>query len=207
MPAPPPPSTEHPSDGGEGGVAQPASGGAVFVSDARPAGIVSPARPSGGPASWLPGLAIVGIVTSAVLMMIISSLGPSAGEPPLPFVRAGGLPFFTRDHPGPRLVSYGLWLAVVVGAVGVAAGLLAVRRGWRPRPRLLITGGLIGVILLMVLPPIGSADMVDDAIHGRIAALGHNPYTMSPGQLQRAGDPVAAYAPKVWRNTDSPYGH
>ena len=206
MPAPPPPSAEHASDGGQDRVAQPASGGAVVVSDAGPAEIASPARASGRPARWLPGLAVVSIVTSTMLMMIISSLGPSAGEPPLPFVRSGGLPFFTRDHPGPRLVSYGLWFAAVVGAVGVAAGLLAVRRGWRPRPRLLITGSLIGVILLMVLPPIGSADMVDDAIHGRIAALGHDVYTMSPGQLQRTGDRVAAYAPKVWRNTDSPYG-
>jgi len=206
MPAPPPPSAEHASDGGQDRVAQPASGGAVVVSDAGPAEIASPARASGRPARWLPGLAVVSIVTSTMLMMIISSLGPSAGEPPLPFVRSGGLPFFTRDHPGPRLVSYGLWFAVVAGAVGVAAGLLAVRRGWRPRPRLLITGSLIGVILLMVLPPIGSADMVDDAIHGRIAALGHDVYTMSPGQLQRTGDRVAAYAPKVWRNTDSPYG-
>jgi hypothetical protein len=207
MPAPPlPPSGEHPSDGALARVAQSASGGAVVVSDAGPAELTAQARPSGGPAGWLPGLAVVSIVTSAMLMMIISSLGPSAGEPPLPFVRSGGLPFFTRDHPGPRLVSYGLWFAVVVGAVGVAAGLLAVHRGWRPRPRLLITGSLIGVILLMVLPPIGSADMVDDAIHGRIAALGYDVYTMSPGQLQRTGDPVAAYAPKVWRNTDSPYG-
>jgi hypothetical protein len=207
MPAPPlPPSSEHRSDGAQARVAPSASGGAVVVSDAGPAELAAQARPSGGLAAWLPGLAVVSIVTSAMLMMIISSLGPSAGEPPLPFVRSGGLPFFTRDHPGPRLVSYGLWFAVVVGAVGVAAGLLAVRRGWRPRPRLLITGSLIGVILLMVLPPIGSADMVDDAIHGRIAALGYDVYTMSPGQLQRTGDPVAAYAPKVWRNTDSPYG-
>ena len=206
MPAPPPPGTEHPSDEGQDRVAQPASSGAVVVSDAGPAEIASPARASGGPAAWLPGLAVVSIVTSAMLMMIISALGPSAGEPPLPFVRSGGLPFFTRYHPGPRLVSYGLWFAVVMGAVGVAIGLLAVRRGWRPRPRLLITGPLIGVILLMVLPPIGSADMVDDAIHGRIAALGHDPYTMTPGQLQRTGDPVAAYAPKVWRNSATPYG-
>ena len=99
-----------------------------------------------------------------------------------------------------------LWIAVAVGAAGVAAGLVAVRRGWRPRPQALIAGSLLGVILLMLLPPIGSTDLVDDAIYGRIAALGHSPYTMTPHQLREAHDPVASFAPRKWRRTDSPYG-
>ena len=150
---------------------------------------------------------MAGIVISVSLMMIMAYEGPSITEPQIPFARPGhGPPYFVNSQPATHLVSYSLWFAAVAGVAGLAAGLLAVRRGWRPRPGLLVACSLIGVVLLMLLPPIGSSDMRDDAIYGRIAALGHSPYTMTPRQLEHAGDPVAQNAPNKWRRVGSPYG-
>jgi hypothetical protein len=48
--------------------------------------------------------------------------------------------------------------------------------------------------------------MLDYAVFGRIAALGHNPYVMTPGQLEASGDPVGAISAPVYRNQPSRYG-
>jgi hypothetical protein len=204
MPASLPPSSNPPQGittspvAGSGGVAAgvpPASRAPQHASDKRP----SPTP--------LAFAAVAGIVISALLMMIMAYEGPSITEPRIPFAQPGhGPPFFVNAQPGTHLVSYSLWFAAVAGAAGLAAGLLAVRRGWRPRPELLIGCSLIGVLMMMLLPPIGSSDMRDDAIYGRIAALGHSPYTMTPRRLEHAGDPVARYAPKKWSRDASPYG-
>ena len=91
------------------------------------------------------------------------------------------------------------WIAVGIGGLGLVAGLVAARRGWRPAPRRLIIGCLLAVIALMVAPPVGSTDMLDYAIYGRIAALGHSPYVMTPAQLTSSGDPVGKFSPPACR--------
>jgi hypothetical protein len=144
-------------------------------------------------------------VASTALMAVVALLGPSVTVPPVMSAGSGPL-FFVTAHPSATLIAGLMWIAVAVGAAGVAAGLVAVNRGWRPRPRVLVAASLIGVITLMVLPPIGSTDLVDDAIYGRIAALGHSPYTMTPRQLRHSDDPVANYAPRRWRRLASLYG-
>ncbi len=206
MPASPPPTIGDLPDSGRGSIADPVGGrGAGRAGSARPAGITAAAHAKQQPVRILARLALAGIVISTALMIVVSFLGPSAAEPPMPNAHSGPL-FFIHARPGPQLVSSVLWLAVALGAAGVAGGLVAIRRGWRPRPQLLIAGALIGVILLMLLPPVGSTDLVDDAIYGRIAALGHSPYTMTPHQLRLTRDPVASFAPRKWRRIDSPYG-
>lgn len=57
------------------------------------------------------------------------------------------------------------------------------QRGWRPRPRNLIIGSILAVVALTLVPPIGSTDMLDYAVYGRIAGLGHSPYRMTPAEL------------------------
>ncbi|MFY9889088.1 MAG: hypothetical protein WAK71_12320, partial [Streptosporangiaceae bacterium] len=89
---------------------------------------------------------------------------------------------------------------------GVAAGLVAVRRGWRPRLRVLAALALLAVVALMLLPPVGSSDLLDDAVYARIAALGHSPYRMNPHAFQRTGDPMAFLATRRWVHDRSPYG-
>ncbi len=94
----------------------------------------------------------------------------------------------------------------MLGTAGVAAGLVAVRRGARPPIRLLVSAALIVTAGLAVLPAAGSSDPLDYAAYGRMVALGHNPYEMTPKQLRLAGDPVGRAAPHAWQGSHSDYG-
>jgi hypothetical protein len=84
--------------------------------------------------------------------------------------------------------------------------LIAVRDGWRPRIRRLITGSVLAVAALLVIPPVGSADMLLYVVSGRIVALGHSPYTMTPAQLKTSGDPVGVAAVHAHPNDPTRYG-
>ncbi|HEX2745398.1 MAG TPA: hypothetical protein VHN16_13485, partial [Streptosporangiaceae bacterium] len=118
----------------------------------------------------------------------------------------GWPPWFASLHLSDLTVTAALWVALLLGAAGVAAGLAAVRGGWRPPARWLVTGALVAVIALAVVPAIGSTDMLDYAAYGRIAALHHSPYLMTPEQLRLAHDPVGQLAPYLWQNVPSVYG-
>jgi len=154
---------------------------------------------------WFAALAALCIAVSVIILIVIGFAGPSITEPRVPSASPWP-PFFAMANPSVGLISYAGWAAVLVGAIGVASGLAAVARGWRPRPRLLLAASLIGVVLLMLSPPIGSSDAKDDAVYGRIAALGHSPYAYTPLQLKQTGDPVGQFAVKRWQRDTSPYG-
>jgi hypothetical protein len=156
-------------------------------------------------ARLLPRAALAAIGVSIALIVAVSVAGPSAAVPAIP-ASPGWPPYTAHLGPSPALVSFAVWLAVIIGGAGVAAGLVAVRRGWRPRPRSLITGSLLAVVALMLVPPVGSTDILDYAVYGRIAALGHSPYLMTPAQLRATGDPVGAIAPVPWEHIVSVYG-
>jgi hypothetical protein len=161
--------------------------------------------PSARPARAMAGIALAALSVSIALMVLVGAEGPSAAVPafgsgyPWP-------PYSAHLAPAPAQVSALTWAAVLIGGAGLAAGLLALRRGWRPRPRHLIIGSLVAVTALMVVPPVGSTDILDYAAYGRIAALGHSPYAMTPVQLKRSGDPVGAVAPVPWQAAPSAYG-
>ncbi|WP_204018855.1 polyprenol phosphomannose-dependent alpha 1,6 mannosyltransferase MptB, partial [Sphaerimonospora thailandensis] len=91
--------------------------------------------------------------------------------------------------------------AIVLGAIGLAAGLLSVRR--MPPARHLLIAGCLAAGVLAFLPPSGSSDHLNYAAYGRIAALGHDPYVTVPADLP--ADPVAG-AVEEWRSTPSVYG-
>jgi hypothetical protein len=138
-------------------------------------------------------------------MVAIGLLGPSAVVSAVPSAYPWP-PYFAHFAPPPDLVTCAMWVAVLIGGLGLLAGLLAVQRGWRPRPRRLIIGSAVAVIALTMMPPMGSTDILDYAVYGRIAALGHSPYVMTPLQLRRSGDPVGAVAPRPWQHNPSVYG-
>jgi hypothetical protein len=158
--------------------------------------------PAGRRLTWT---ATWSLVASVGLMVVVGLNGPSVTVPrfrpefPWP-------PYFRSAHLSQEAVTGLAWLAVAIGGLGLAAGLLAARRGWRPRPRQLIMGCLLAVIALMLMPPLGSTDMLDYAIYGRIAALGHSPYVMTPAQLTASGDPVGMFSPPAWTGMPSVYG-
>ena len=103
-------------------------------------------------------------------------------------------PWFIHPQISSTVAAIVTWMAVLIGSTGLAIGLVAARRGWRPPLRRLIAGSVLAVVALIVIPPTGSADMLDYAAYGRIAALGHNPYTYLPEQLKSSGDPVGTVA-------------
>jgi len=142
---------------------------------------------------------------SVAILVGVGAAGPSAAT--VRVYRAGGWPpWFASLHLSDLTVTAALWAALLLGAAGVAAGLAAVRWGWRAPVRWLVLGAVVAVIALAVVPAVGSTDMLDYAAYGRIAALHHSPYLMTPEQLRLAHDPVGQLAPYLWQNVPSVYG-
>jgi alpha-1,6-mannosyltransferase len=149
--------------------------------------------------------ATAAIGVSISLMVVLGILGPRAGTatfaatPPWP-------PWFLHTHLPATLWSVTLWLVELLGGAGLVFGLLAVRRGWRPRVRRLIAASVLAVIALMLIPPVDNGDPTLYAAFGRIAVLGHSPYVMTPGQLRSSGDPVGADLASAYWPSPSRYG-
>jgi hypothetical protein len=162
-------------------------------------------RPAGAGTRLWSRLALAGIGSSLLIMIVVSAAGPSKAVVTMPRL-AGGPPWWAAVHPAAWLVTVALWAAAAAGTAGVAAGLLAVRRGARPRARILVVAALAVTAMLAVLPPAGSTDTLDYAAYGRMVAIGHDPYVMTPQQLRLIGDPVGAVAPVPWETKHSLYG-
>jgi hypothetical protein len=150
-------------------------------------------------------LAAAGIGSSILIMIVASAARYSAPVPPMPRP-AGPLPVELPLRLPDTVVTLGLWAAAVLGGGGVIAGLVAVSRGARYPAWLLIAAALVAVAALTVLPPAGSTDTVSYASYGRMALLGHDPYVMTPEQLQHTGDPIGKLAHLTWRRHPSLYG-
>jgi hypothetical protein len=152
--------------------------------------------------SWA---AAVGIGSAIMIMIVASAVQYSPAVPPPPW--SSGLPLLEIAGHLPVAATYAaLWAAVALGGGGVIAGLAAVARGARFPAWLLLGGALVTVVVLAVLPPAGSTDSLSYATFGRIAAEGHNPYVMTPYQLDRTGDPVGRLAVLIWGHRGSVYG-
>lgn len=175
-----------------------------MLADAQDAGT---ATDSSGPArtrSVAGPVSLAAVFVSVVLIVVVGVEGPSATVPRLD--RPGWPPVFRPAHLSDVFVTVTLWAAIVIGAAGVAGGLLAVRRGWRPSPRRLAIAIVLCIAALVGLPPMGSTDMTDYATYGRIAALGHNPHRMTPRELRATGDPVARLSSRSWLDSPTVYG-
>lgn len=134
--------------------------------------------------------ALLASALCVVLAMLAGLLGPSAVEPVFGS-RVGDLPpWFIHGNPSDLLVWTLVAAVLALGTVAVAAGLLAVRRGWAPRPGRLLAGGVVAVLGLLCVPPAGTTDPLNYAAYGRIETLGLNPYQLTPAGLAQTGDPV-----------------
>ena len=151
-------------------------------------------------------LAVVGIGCSILIMIALSVVRDSWMYPPMAGSGAAP-PWDLRSvHVSAGVVTVALWLAVLVGAGGVGAGLYAVQRGARPSLRAVLIAAVLGVAALTVLPPAGSSDVFDYAAYGRIVVLGHDPYVMTPYHLRLAHNAFAQSVPTVWQHFVSVYG-
>jgi hypothetical protein len=154
--------------------------------------------------SWL---ALAGIVSSFVLMVMVSVTYRSETVPRMPRP-TGWLPLEIYARLPDAVTTFFTWGSVVLAVVGVIAGLAAIARGARFPVWLMVGGGLAVVALFALLPPAGSTDTISYAAYGRMAALGHNPYAMTPHALAKLGDPIGKVAASqpYWRHRTSLYG-
>ncbi len=149
--------------------------------------------------------AVLAISSSILVMLLVSVAGPSRAVITLSRAQTGPL-LFLRLHPSQMVVAVAVWSAMVVGGAGVAAALAAVARGARPSARLLAGIALALAAAFTVLPPAGSTDSLDYASYGRMVAIGHDPYVMTPLELRLSGDPIGVVAPVPWQTVHSVYG-
>ena len=146
------------------------------------------------------------IVSAAALFaasVILLGIAMALGMPAV----AGGPMWSLAAKPSPDAVAVLLGIGLFAGAGAVSLGVAAVNNGWRPSAALLVGASAIVVALYLFLPPSwGDTDVLNYAIYGRIAALGHNPYLMTPAQLARTRDPVGRLGPHAWRDWPTVYG-
>lgn len=165
-----------------------------------------PAAPRQAPVRRYLWIAATGIGAALTVMVAVSLARQSWTGPPLP-MPAVGPPFdLVRWHLSQPTVALALWVSTLAGATGVAAGLVAARRGARPPIWPLIAVAGLAIVALTVLPPVGSTDSLDYMSFGRMLALGHSPYVMVPLDLIRAHGPLARSIPWEWDHYPSSYG-
>src|SRR5262249_29797290 len=141
---------------------------------------------------------------SVALMFLVGVWRSPAAVPRLD--GPGLLPSISWSPASDLGVTVILWIATLTGTAGVALGLIAVRRGWRPRLRRLGARGVLAVAALAIAPPMGSTDSMDYAAYGRMVVVGLNPHVTTPGEFRATGDPVGLLAPLEWDNLPSVYG-
>jgi hypothetical protein len=152
------------------------------------------------------GRVAIGLVAASVgLLLAAGLLGPSVAQPPLG-PRRPHPPYSLFLQPDPWLVSGMVAAALVLGATAVAFGLHALGRGWAPDPRRLLAGAGVAVAVLMLVPPMGSADHLSYAAYGRIVVAGDDPYVEAPERWRGGTDPVAGAVEPPWRWAPSVYG-
>jgi len=62
------------------------------------------------------------------------------------------------------------------------------------------------IAVLVNITPVGSSDAASYAAYGRIAALGHNPYTFTPSMLPGEHNPYTMLVSPQWQGMPSVYG-
>jgi len=152
------------------------------------------------------GVACAGIGGALAVMIAASLTRASWMGPPMSMPRIGPPLQLTTWRIPLDNMAVALWLSAVAGGVGVAAGLLAVRRGARPRVGLIVGTAALVVAILTVLPPVGSTDSLDYMAFGRMVVLGHSPYVMVPWNLKGAHDAVGLSIPWEWGRIPTLYG-
>jgi alpha-1,6-mannosyltransferase len=150
------------------------------------------------------------IIGATVLTLIAGFLGPSAVTltlgPRDSFLPPWYLPTGLVE-PNEWVVSWLIWIAIAVGALGLWIGLRALAAGWQPRVRRLFALGTGLSLVTITVPPLTSADVLMYAAYGRLQAIGRDPYGITPAEVFRGQfDPVLRWTERPWQDTPSVYG-
>lgn len=160
---------------------------------------------TGGRAVGRVALGLIGL--SILVVLLVGSFGPSAAQAKLPGGPAWLPPYGIGVDPGPIVVTVLLMLAMAIGVAGLFVGLGAVDRGWRPDTRRLSRAGMLLAVLMIMVGPMGSTDVLIYAGYGRLAATGRNPYVDTVRELINTGDPIGLANRGIrWVDTTSVYG-
>ena len=151
----------------------------------------------------LGGVAFVGLCATAPkpsaatspVLLPLTSVARHLGAPHLPDVIADSV----------------MYVSIGLCCLGLAMMLWANSRGWSPNPRRVFLAAAAAVAVVVNITPVGSSDIASYAAYGRIAALGHNPYTYLPSQLPGGAgtnptNPYTILVSPYWRATPSDYG-
>jgi hypothetical protein len=144
---------------------------------------------------------------SVLIVLAVGSFGPTAAQAKLPGGPAWLPPYSFGIDPGPMSVTVLLMAGIIIGMVGLLFGLQALERGWRPDTRRLTRVGAALTVLMVLVGPMGSTDVLIYAGYGRLAATGRSPYVHTVRELMNAGDPVGLANTGIrWVDTTSVYG-
>jgi hypothetical protein len=147
----------------------------------------------------LAGVAFVGLCATAPVssaatppvLLPLTDVARNLGAPHLPNVAADSI----------------MYLSIVLCGLGLAMMLWANSHGWSPSPRKVLAAAAATIAVLVNITPVGSGDVASYAAYGRIAALGLDPYTVTPARLPGgAHNPYTAIVSPQWRSTPSVYG-
>ena len=153
---------------------------------------------------------MVGIIGATALTLLAGFLGPSAVTLKLGPRDSYLPPWYLPASivtPNDWFVSALIWLAIIVGAVGLWVGMRALGDGWKPRVKRLFGLGATLSLLTILVPPLTSADVLMYAAYGRLQAIGRDPYEITPAEVFRGQfDPVLRWTERPWQDTPSVYG-
>jgi hypothetical protein len=156
------------------------------------------------PAVVLSALGLAGVAFNG---LCATAPQPSVATPPvlLPLTSVA------RDLGAPHLPDLAanliMYVSITLCCLGLAMMLWANSHGWSPSPRKVFWTAAGAVAVLVNITPVGSGDVASYAAYGRIAALGHNPYTFTPNRLLGgANNPYTMIVGVKWQATPSVYG-
>ena len=130
----------------------------------------------------LPAVSLSVLGLGLLAFVGLCATAPGASEAALPVLLP--LTALARRLGAPAL-SAGVTNAIMYPAItfcclGLAGMLWANSRGWQPNPRGVFWSAVAAVAVVVNITPVGSSDPASLAAYGRIAALGHDPYTFLP---------------------------
>lgn len=153
---------------------------------------------------------LLGIVAATVLTVVTGFLGPSAVTLTLGPRRTLLPPWYLPTgiiKPNEWVVSVLIWMAILVGTVGMFVAMRALADGWKPRVKRIFALGTGLSLLTITVPPLTSADVLMYAAYGRLQLIGRDPYELTPAEVFRGQfDPVLRWTERPWQDTPSVYG-
>jgi hypothetical protein len=156
------------------------------------------------PAIILSALGIAGVAFNG---LCATAPQPSVATPPVLLPLTSVARNLGAPHLPVLLANLIMYPSIGLCCLGLAMMLWANSRGWSPNPRKVFLAAAAAVAVLVNITPVGSGDVASYAAYGRIAALGYNPYTVSPlGLPDGKFNAYTAIVSPQWQHTASVYG-